>query len=872
MGRINECYELLGIKSDASDEEIKRAYRDLVLVWHPDRFAHNPTLQEKAQDKLKEINAAHDFILKHFSSNNDIHSNSNSSSSATKTQKSQGGKSPCEPKRFQFPPINKLQVREIFTTWSESHSTALKYFGSFIENITVNQTVTKLAEIQYVFIERSIEDGEHSGEKYRRTEDKTELYEYDFDAPTGEIKNEESASTVLLNSVRTHACEPTKGCAYCSGSGKCTNCNRAGHIICDRCDGKGQTKTKRQYLKNGKTRLINESCSKCSGNGWLHCPDCGGGRICNTCDGRGYMVCDKCDGSSKFQTFAVCTSTFRENVTNKVYTEYKEIIEHVKGRSGELVYDDILLEWKNEKIIEINNLAPIRNYDEENHTTIASSIESEINRKNPKLRIARVSLKITAIPVAEVKYTFEGKPYIAFIVGKENYIFAEGIPDCHFMPLPFWSVGLRNKFNSKNTSLAFTYLAAYLFFSDGKFSREESDFIEMLVDCCAFKEKKKGILLNKLTSEKIESAEVIKRITPFIEDINAKLFGWYLTTFDGQIKEDRIKAYNDIFRGSNSCELDAQIKDKVTCLKRLPRKILIDEFVRLHPQFSYKSASTGCIIVLICAVISAGYYGYRFSNQKRQIQEITSVDTIKLNSLSPQINDNKDISMNQVLAKVYGDHDDKHNCWITTNNENRYCMKLDRSDKISGNAGERQYVLLGGEVVNEQGEPNGAHADMGLVGAFIIELRNGGGEIVASNPKIQIGTSGSAPKNWQFIKLGPSNIWGWKTTWNDCHQGYCGTMFEVIGQDGNEIKNIAHLVSSYDDCGTGLHDNDCTTLESQFEIGSSENTNNLYPLFFTVSGKKNGTKIQTVRWKVPFDTSKGTYTEPKEWPFAERKF
>ena len=43
--------------------QIRESYRDLVKVWHPDRFAHDPKLQQKAEEKLKEINLAYQAIL-----------------------------------------------------------------------------------------------------------------------------------------------------------------------------------------------------------------------------------------------------------------------------------------------------------------------------------------------------------------------------------------------------------------------------------------------------------------------------------------------------------------------------------------------------------------------------------------------------------------------------------------------------------------------------------------------------------------------------------------------------------------------------------------------------------------------------------------
>jgi hypothetical protein len=52
-------YEILQLKLGASPLEIQQAYRDLVRVWHPDRFAHDPRLQKIAEQRLKEINTAY---------------------------------------------------------------------------------------------------------------------------------------------------------------------------------------------------------------------------------------------------------------------------------------------------------------------------------------------------------------------------------------------------------------------------------------------------------------------------------------------------------------------------------------------------------------------------------------------------------------------------------------------------------------------------------------------------------------------------------------------------------------------------------------------------------------------------------------------
>jgi len=62
MDDLSKHYQLLGLKPDASPEEMKQAYRDMVKVWHPDRFGHDARLRLKAQNKLKEINGAYELL------------------------------------------------------------------------------------------------------------------------------------------------------------------------------------------------------------------------------------------------------------------------------------------------------------------------------------------------------------------------------------------------------------------------------------------------------------------------------------------------------------------------------------------------------------------------------------------------------------------------------------------------------------------------------------------------------------------------------------------------------------------------------------------------------------------------------------------
>ena len=62
MNEVRHCYEIFELEPGASPEMVKQAYRDLVQIWHPDRFSHDPRLQQKAQERLKEINEAYEQL------------------------------------------------------------------------------------------------------------------------------------------------------------------------------------------------------------------------------------------------------------------------------------------------------------------------------------------------------------------------------------------------------------------------------------------------------------------------------------------------------------------------------------------------------------------------------------------------------------------------------------------------------------------------------------------------------------------------------------------------------------------------------------------------------------------------------------------
>lgn len=86
---LKNAFRTLGVEVDTPLSEVKKAYRALIKKYHPDRYANDPAMRKKAEEKTIAINTAMDEINAYYQDPN----NSKYKSTYNYSQQSYGNRS-----------------------------------------------------------------------------------------------------------------------------------------------------------------------------------------------------------------------------------------------------------------------------------------------------------------------------------------------------------------------------------------------------------------------------------------------------------------------------------------------------------------------------------------------------------------------------------------------------------------------------------------------------------------------------------------------------------------------------------------------------------------------------------------------------------
>lgn len=132
---MNNPYEVLGVPRTATNDEVKKAYRQLCKKYHPDSYVNNP-LADLAEEKFKEVQAAYEQIMKERE--NGAYSYSTGSQSYSSADSGQETVELQAARNY----INSRHFREALNVLANIHNrTAMWYYYSAIANMGIGNNL-----------------------------------------------------------------------------------------------------------------------------------------------------------------------------------------------------------------------------------------------------------------------------------------------------------------------------------------------------------------------------------------------------------------------------------------------------------------------------------------------------------------------------------------------------------------------------------------------------------------------------------------------------------------------------------------------------------------------------------------------------------
>ena len=209
MAQSKDYYKILGINKEATDTEIKKAYRKLSLQYHPDR---NPGNKE-AEEKFKEISEAYSIL----------------SDKQKRQQYDTYGT--VDPNVFNHMNMNPeeifasfMKMHHGFGSWFDDEPQERSYRGQdkiLRINVTLEEIYNNVTKQVVYTVNRPCDKCNGSGSKSGKIEECPHCH------GTGQIHNRQQFGNIITDNVTT--------CRYCGGVGrtvkdKCSNCKGSGLI------------------------------------------------------------------------------------------------------------------------------------------------------------------------------------------------------------------------------------------------------------------------------------------------------------------------------------------------------------------------------------------------------------------------------------------------------------------------------------------------------------------------------------------------------------------------------------------------------------------------------------------------------------------
>lgn len=227
-----------------------------------------------------------------------------------------------------------------------------------------------------------------------------------------------------------------------------------------------------------------------------------------------------------------------------------------------------------------------------------------------------------------------------------------------------------------------------------------------------------------------------------------------------------------------------------------------------------------------------------------------------------------------VMEGNYGPYDKALKCWTARIAEDRVCMRPHRLDQVTIGGVNHLFLAIGGTRLGEDGQPQEAHVDSGMLGLIVLRQDGGLLRLVAKNDlHTPFGSFGNVPSEDAFAvrEIGPNETYGWVATDGWMGQGHMLTSATIFAPVGDKIITIGNIPDHYDNSGN-CEDGKvigsevaCTDYSSELIFDSADSSARFYPIIVKVTGTREGVTIDQA-FTTKFDPGKFAYPKIEGMP------
>lgn len=449
--------------------------------------------------------------------------------------------------------------------------------GAFIDIECVTNDIGILLEMKYLVLEREVRKVESPGDKFEVTSGprKKDIFEYPYNLPdtfpVGLVEDDDN----LILSAKTHACEPEILCGQCDGTGICQACEGRGTKSCRSCNGTGKKEVSAGTCANGKRKTRMVACSVCDGSKRITCNSCRKTKKCNQCAGSGEVTCTRCKGTSSYQQISYLWSAIHTVATAHMSSNLNRFNDVVASAKGRVAFDDELVEWESSNAILFDKRSDALKQNK-HFSEFANNLNADACLTKNQM-LGRAYAKFSNVPITIINYRFEDAAYTINIIGENNIVCYEEIPNKHLHRAGIFTRFL-NLFNKQKRKLAFLYIAAYMFNADGAMDKRELQLMDMFLKHVLPNQNDRQKFINEFCRG-LSFSEIEPLIKSVKNDSRAVIFAWQCVLQDKEIESGEMEAFKVL---TEYCKVDSatieKLKQKAEKFGRLEDSKLISEY------------------------------------------------------------------------------------------------------------------------------------------------------------------------------------------------------------------------------------------------------------------------------------------------------